>query len=73
MVLYIEIQCAGGMKYVIRKDRAVIGSYVGAMNLRCFFKKLPQFQSAGCKACKGEEYTAGYNYTDSAQVSMNCS
>ena len=42
------------------KDRAVIGSYVGAgMNLEVLLKSFPQFPVI--------------NYTDSAQVSMNCS
>ena len=56
------------------KDRAVIGSYVGAgMNLEVLLKSFPQFQSADVKSVY-EEYTRPViNYTDSVQVSMNCS
>lgn len=56
------------------KDRAVIGSYVGTgMNLEVLLKSFPQFQSADVKSVY-EEYTRPViNYTDSAQVSMNCS
>ena len=52
------------------KDRAVVGSYVGAgMNLEVLLKSFPQFQSADVKSVY-EEYTRPViNYTDSAQVS----
>ena len=52
----------------------MIGSYVGAgMNLEVLLKSFPQFQSADVKRVY-EEYTRPViNYTDSAQVSMNCS
>ena len=51
------------------KDRAVIGSYVGAgMNLEVLLKSFPQFQSADVKSVY-EQYTRPViNYTDSAQV-----
>lgn len=56
------------------KDRAVVGSYVGAgMNLEVLLKSFPQFQSSDVKSVY-EEYTRpAMNYADPMQVSMNCS
>lgn len=56
------------------KDRAVVGSYVGAgMNLEVLLKSFPQFQSADVKSVY-EEYTRpSMNYADPMKVSMNCS
>ena len=56
------------------KDRAVVGSYVGAgMNLEVLLKSFPQFQSADVKSVY-EEYTRPVmSYTEPVQVSMNCS